>query len=228
MKNTRIFRTFTKVALSASFLLALASVSKADLTYFVSLDVSSLLTKPNAPFALDFQLITGSGNVSNTVTLSNFVVTGGNLSLTPDFTNGGQSGRVDSSIVLTNTASDNEYATLIDAGVTLITFKVTETLNSEVVGSGTPIQDQFNVAIYNSNVDNLPTLDPSGGNALVSSVISAGQTLSSVQTFASPDSGVNTFVGTSAVPEPGSAGLLLLGACGLLARRKRPIHPSVA
>lgn len=228
MKKNRFFRSFTKVALSASFLLALASVSKADLTYFVSLDVSSLNLNANAPFALDLQFLNGSGNVSNTVTLSNFAVTGGTLSLTPDFTNGGWSGSTSSSVTLTDSAQDNEYAAVFSAGTTLITFKVTETLNSETVGSGTPTPDQFNVAIYDTNIDNLATLDPSGGNALVTSVIQAGNTLSSVQAYASPDSGVKTFVGTSAVPEPASAGLFLLGACGLLARRKRSAQPSVA
>jgi hypothetical protein len=230
MKNTRIFRSFTKVALSASFLLALASASQAaNLVYFVSLDVSSLASNPNAPFALDLQLVPGSNNVTNTVTLSNFVVTGGSFLGTPDFTFGGASGSTATSVVLTNSNStDNEYAEVFSAGVSLITFKVTETLNSETVGSGTPIPEQFNVAIYDKNIDNLSTLDPSGGNALVSSALVAGNTLSSVQTFSSPDSGVNATVGTSAIPEPGSAGLLLLGACGLLARRKRSAKPSVA
>ena len=230
--KTRLFRTSTKVALSASFLLALASASNAaNLVYFVTLDVASLVSNPNAPFALDLQLVPGSNNVTNSVTLSNFVVTGGTLTGTPDFSFGGATGSSASSITLTNSnSSDNEYAELFSSGVTRIQFKVTETSNSETVGSGTPIPEQFNVAVYDSTQSNIPTTDPSGGNALVSSAIVAGQTLSSVQTFTSmsPDAGVSATVSLSAVPEPASAGLLLVGACAMIARRKRPVPQEVA
>ena len=149
--------------------------------------------------------------------------------LTPDYTFGGATGTVTGGTVsLTNSnATDNEYAEVFSLGTQLITFKVTETLNSETVGSGTPIPEQFNVAIYNQNIDNLTTLDPSGGNALVSSVIAAGQTLSSVETYSSPDSGVITSVGASPLPEPGSAGLLLVGGCAMIARRKRTPQPGL-
>ncbi|HSI15381.1 MAG TPA: NF038129 family PEP-CTERM protein [Chthoniobacter sp.] len=232
MKNNRIFRSFTKVALTASFLLALASVSNAaNLVYFVTLDVASLVSNPNGLFALDLQLVPGSNNVTNSVTLSNFIVTGGTLTGSPDFTFGGATGSSASSITLTNSnSSDNEYAELFSSGVTRIQFQVTETSNSETVGSGTPIPEQFNVAIYDNTQSNIPTTDPSGGNTLVSSAIVAGQTLSSVQTFTSmsPDAGVSATVSLSAVPEPTSVGLLLVGACGLLARRKRSAQPSVA
>jgi hypothetical protein len=230
MNTTRIFRSFTKVALSASFLFALASASHAaNLVYFVTLNVASLVSNPNAPFALDLQLVPGSNNVTNSVTLSNFIVTGGTLTGTPDFSFGGASGSSASSIVLTNSnATDNEYAELFSAGVTQIQFKVTETSNSETVGSGTPIPEQFNVAIYDNTQSNIPTLDPSGGNALLSSAIVSGQTLSSVQTYSStsPDAGVT--VSLSTVPEPASAGLLLIGACAMIARRKRPVSLAIA
>lgn len=230
MKTPRIFRSFTKVALSASFLFALASASQAaNLVYYVTLNVASLVSNPNAPFALDLQLVPGSNNVTNSVTLSNFIVTGGTLAGTADFSFGGASGSSASSIVLTNSnATDNEYAELFSAGVTQIQFKVTETSNSETVGSGTPVPEQFNVAIYDNTQSNIPTTDLSGGNALLSSAIVAGQTMSSVQTYSSvsPDAGVT--VSLSAVPEPASAGLLLIGACAMIARRKRSASPALA
>jgi len=220
MKTKRFFRPASALALSASFLLALAAVSKADLVYYVTLNVSSLALNPNGAFSLDLQLVPGSINVPNTVTLSNFSITGGTFSGTPDYTFGGQSGSTASSVVLTNSNSqDNEYAVPFSTGVTNIQFKVTQTTNSETVGSGTPIPEQFNVAILDNQLNNIPTTDLSGGNTLVSSAIVFGQSYTSVHTYSSlsPEAGVTA----SVVPEPGSAGLMLLGACAMIARRKR-------
>jgi hypothetical protein len=221
MKLKNIIRA---AALSSAFLFAMASSSQAaNLVYWVTLNVGTLVGNPNGLFSLDLQLAPGSNNVTNSVTLSNFSVTGGSLSGTASFSAGGFSGSSASSITLTNTSgSDNEYAETFSAGTTQILFKVTETLNSETVGSGTPVPEQFNVAVFDNGLNNLTTTDPSGFGALVTSVIASGQTLSSVQTFSSTSpSGVTSSV--SSVPEPASAGLLLLGAAGLMARRKRTV-----
>lgn len=221
MKTTRIVRAFRAAALSAAFLLALAPASRAaNLIYYVTLDVASLTSNANGPFSLDLQLVPGSDNVTNTVTLSNFTAFGGSFTGIPSFTNGGESGSVGTSVVLTNSDPvDNEFAEPFTSSTTLIMFKVNETNNAETVGVGDPVPDQFNVAILDSGLSNIQTTDPGGGNALVSDAMVGSPFLSQVNTYTSqsPDAGV-----TAAAPEPGSAALLLLGAGGLLARRKRP------
>jgi hypothetical protein len=233
MKNTRLLRTCGAVFLSTAFLLALAPASQAtDLIYTVVIDTSSLVGNPDAPFSLDLDFVTGSstgghGNVTNTVTLSNFVFTGGAAEAAPNFTQGGQSGSVGTSVILTNSSLNNEFAIGFSTFPTQIRFQVDETTNSEVVGNGTANPDQFNVYLddFNTASGFVPTTDPSGANTLVASPINSGMTLSSVSTSSSvtPDAGV-----TASVPEPGSAALLLFGAVGLAARRKRTAAPQAA
>jgi hypothetical protein len=191
-----------------SLLLALAPTAKAttypDLQYNVTLNLSSLDLLPNAPFSLDLQLVTGSAapNITNTVTLSNFVFTGGTASGTPDYTNGNESGSLASSVVLTTGTTPS--------------FHVDQTPNSELVSSGTPIPDQFNVSILDSNLNNVPTTDPSGAAndtyTLVSSAISSSETASNVNYY------------TLATPEPSSAALSFIaigGMLGLVLLRRR-------
>ena len=218
MKPTRIL-----IAASAALLstLAFAPSAKAttfpDLTYNVTLNLSSLNEFPNGPFALDLQLATGSGNQTNTVTLSNFVFTGGTATGT-DFSFGNVSGSIGTSLVLTsnsnpNTATDNEFAELFSAGVTQISFKVDQTPNSETVTSGSAIPEQFNVAIVDQNENNLATTDSSGANELVSTPLGSTSTAASVETFS---------LSPAAVPEPtsGYMGLAAAGLMGVLLRKR--------
>ena len=226
MKNTRILRAGGAAILAAALSLAYTpKIKAADLIYTVVINTSSLIGNPDAPFSLDLDLVTGSGNavtgagnVTNTVTLSKFTFTGGATASSPNFTMGGQSGSVSSSVVLTNSSANNEFAIAFTTIPTQIVFTVDETTNSEVVGSGTPIPDQFAVYLDNNAANGfVPTTDPSGSNTLISSTIVSGMTINSIQAYSStaPDAGV------TAVPEPGSAALLLFGAVGLVARRKR-------
>jgi len=220
MKPTRILSAAGAAVLSTSFLLAFAPSAKAttfpDLTYNVTLNLSSLNQFPNGPFALDLQLATGSGNQTNTVTLSNFVFTGGTATGT-DFSFGNVSGSIGSSLVLTsntpNTATDNEFAEFFSAGVTQISFKVDQTPNSETVTSGSAIPEQFNVAIVDQNENNLATTDSSGANELVSTPLGSTSTAASVETFS---------LSPAAVPEPtsGYMGLAAAGLMGVLLRKR--------
>ncbi len=224
MKTTRIL---SACLLSTALVLALAPAARAtnypDLVYYVSLNVSPLSVNPNSPFSLDLQLVQGSGNVTNTVTLSNFVFVGGTATGTPDYTNGSETGSLNSTVVLTNSSSDNEFAQAFSSGVTQIDFKVDQTPNDEVVGSGTAIPDQFNVAILDNTLSNIPTTDPSGGSTLVASSISSSETIANVATSSStsPDAGVTASV--SVVPEPTTSATLLGGliALGIVAFRRR-------
>ena len=196
---------------TTAVLLALAPSAKAttfpDLQYNVTLNVSSLnLDDPTgSPFSLDLQLLQGSGNVPNTVTLSSFAFTGGTASGTPAFTAGGATGSLASSVVLSSTVGgsiDNEFDELFSSGVTQISFHVDQTPNAEVVGSGTAIPDQFNVAVLDTNLNNVATTDPSGGNTLVSSDLA-------------PETTVNQYV-LLATPEPSSWMLSIIATTGML------------
>ena len=233
MKPTRILSAATGALLSTVFLIALAPAAHAtafpDLTYDVTIQNLNLLPSAGADYSLDLQLITGSGNQTNSVTLSNFVFTGGTASGTPDFTNGNESGSLASSVVLTsnsnpNTAIDNEFAEAMSAGVTSISFQVQQTPNTETVTSGTAIPEQLNVAILDNGLNNITTTDPTGDGNLVSSVLGENSTLATVNTYSGtgPDAGVTVVVGAEAVPEPRSAVLGLLAAgvmFGLLRKR---------
>ena len=195
-----------------------------NLTYYVTLNNLNALPIANGVFSLDFQLITGSGNVSNTVTLSNFVFTGGTASGTSAFTSGNESGSFSNSLVLSSLigqgGQDNEFAEAFSAGVTQISFKVSVTPNDEIVNLGTVIPDQFNIAILDNGLANIPTTDLSGGNSLLSEAIASTNTIGSLalSSSTSPDAGVSV----SAVPEPSTYALFGLGALVLLivARRR--------
>jgi hypothetical protein len=208
--------------LSAALLLALSAAGQAALTYTVTVDVSSLTSNPNAPYSLDLQMTMGSGNVANSVTFSNFQVTGGTFTGTP-FTGGSSTGSTSSTVALDNSAPNSYFAYEFTTGTTQISFDVTQTTNSEFVGTGTPIPDQFTLFVDDGNTSDgyVPTNDPTGGNSLLTSTISSSQTVGSIQTYssASPDAGVSVTV--TAVPEPASAALLVLGSLGLIARRRR-------
>lgn len=219
MKITRILSTF---ALSVTLLLALSTAAKAqstnaigNLTYNVTLSGFSAFEATNNPLSLDVQLLAGSGDVSNSVTLSNFVFTGGS-SLGSNFTNGMVSGSFSNTLTLTSLIGagdpDNEYAEAFSSGVSSISFQVSETPNSETVTSGTAIPDQFSVYLYDSNDNVVPTTDPSGGNTLITESIASTQTTNSVQQYS-----------VAAVPEPSTYVLFGLGALVLVVTLRRRI-----
>jgi hypothetical protein len=224
MKTTRIISAFGAALLSATFLLTLAPAAHAttfpNLNYTLTLNLSQLdATGATGPFSLDLQLITGSGNVTNTVTLSDFVFTGGTALGTTTFANGNESGSLATSVILTsntpNTASDNEFAEAFSSDVTQISFNVSQTPNSELVSSGTPIPDQFNVAILDTNLNNISTTDPTGDNTLVSSAISSSETAAQVDQYSL----------VAAAPEPSTYATLFVGLVALgAAIRFRPRH----
>ena len=217
MKNkTRAGGICRTAALSAAFLLALASAGHADpYTYAVTIDVSSLTTDANGPYSLDLQLVQGSDNVNNSVNIYNLSAVGGSFTSTPVFTTGGASGSVAGGVVLTNSASDNEVAYQFSSTTTQITFSVTESNNQELVGGGTPTPDQFNIAILdNTAINPIATTDPSGNDALVSHAMEGTQGISQLELFSS--TGVDGNGGVTAIPEPGSTTMAAIGA-GLLA-----------
>ena len=218
MKITRTHRLCCAAAVSGSLLLAFSPESRANLDYTVTVSTASLVANVNEPFSLDFVLGSGSQfpDADNTVKLTNFVFTGGSAGAV-SYSNGGETGSTASGITLTNSAEDNELATYFSNTVTSISFNVDETSNTN-----NPFPDQFDVAILDSGLNNIPTTDPSGGNTLLLENINTAQTLASVNTYQSTVTGEAPGVTVSAVPEPGSAvGLLAgLGVLGLFVRAK--------
>ena len=222
MKITRTLLAAGAVALAS----AIAPAAHATLlTYFVTLNTASLAGDTNGPFSLDLQLATGSGNVSNSVTLSQFTFLGGSPVGTPNYTDGSETGSLAGTLTLTNADANNEFAEQFSSGVTKITFEVSETENTEEVTSGTPTDDQFNVYIDDQNAstnDEIATGALDGGDELLESAMFENATVqSSVHTYNSttPDGGVTV----SPVPEPESTSLVVvvLGTFGLFARRIR-------
>ena len=220
MKTIRTHRLCTLAVVSGSLLLASSPASRANLDYTVTLNTASLVANTNAPFSLD--LVLGSGSqfpdTDNTVKLSNFVFTNGSVGAT-SYSNGGETGAMTGTVTLTNSSEDNELAQSFSGTVTSISFHVDETSVTN-----NPFPDQFDVAILDSGLNNIPTTDPSGGNTLVLENISTGQTLASVATYQSTATSEAPGVTASAVPEPAPVvGVLAgLGALGLCVRRKAP------
>jgi hypothetical protein len=225
MKFTFTERACGAAVLSIALFLSSAARSRAagqpDLTFFLTLNVASLVSDINGPFSLDLQLAPGSDNIVNTVTLTNFTFTGGSATGSPNFTAGGATGSLTSTVTLTNSSPiDNELAQAFSSGVTQIQFHVDQTVNPETGVNAVP--DQFNVFIDDNNSATgffVPTTDPTGNDTLLSSTIIEGESLGDLNTYSStsPDAGVTASVST--VPEPTSAAMLLIvGAFGLCAR----------
>jgi hypothetical protein len=214
-------RTITGAALlSTALLLALAPAAKAttypDLVYKVTIDLSpSAASSADAPFTLALQLVEGSGNVVNNVTASNFTLVGGTVVSAPDYVAGGVFGSLAKGVVLTNSnPTDNEFDFEFSPGTTQISFRVDQTPNSELVGTGTPINDQFNVELLDNQQNPIATTAPGGTGALLSSALFAGATDNTVQLYST--TGADAGVTVEAVPEPNSTAMLVVGALGLL------------
>jgi hypothetical protein len=220
MKTNRLLCA-SGALLSTLLLIALApaahAVSTPDFDYTVTLNVSSLSSNANVgngPFSLDLQLTQGSGNVSNTVKIYNFSTTGtGSGFGAADYNMGTESGTIGTGgiVTLTNSSSDNELAATFNPGTQTISFNVDETPNDEVVGTGTPIPDQFNIAVFDTNENNIATTDPSSNNELIESVLGEDPNLTTFSTTGSES--VTVVVAT---PEPNSAALSIVAAGGLL------------
>ena len=189
-----------------------ASLSQAEtLSFHVAVNTASLVGSLNGPFSLDFQL-NGVGPASNTATLGNFSFTGGAPTGSPSLF-GGASGDLGSSVSLSDAINaNNEFFEGFSAGTTEIQFDASMTEN---VNPGTP--DAFAMAILDSNLFNIPTTAPDD-SLLVEDISAENLSIGSVQTSTStaPDAGVT--VAVTAVPEPGTLGMLL--AAGLIAARR--------
>ena len=215
--NDKSFR-LVRFAFVAACITMSASTSQAALIYHVDINTTPLVGSLNGPFSLDFQLTDGSGNFLvgvNTVTLSNFIFTGGTPTGSASLF-GGAAGSLSSTVTLTDDASFlNEFFQGFSALTTKIGFDVLLTTN---VDPG-PTPDAFSMAILNDTLSNIPTTGL-GDSLMLVNINSASLSLSDVQKFTGSPSGVT--VAASPVPEPSS--WLVMGsgfiALGWRARRR--------
>ena len=200
------------------------------LSFHLDLNTTSLVANPSAPFSLDLQFSQGNG-LSNTLTLSNFVFTGG-APTGAATTLGGASGDLGSGVLLRDTSPLNDLYQGFSGTTLGISFDVSSTLNPS---AGTP--NLFTVSILGADLLPILTTSPGAGTTaetdyLVGVPIDDSSTFASVRTYTSNVPGSTTPGGTVAasplaVPEPSSLGLMLLalslGAAGgrrLVSRRR--------
>ena len=221
MKTTHpSFRCFRLglLLLGAFALLPAAGNSRAGtLNFHLDLSTASLVANPAAPFALDLQLSRGNG-LPNTLTLSNFVFTGG-APVGAAAALGGASGNLGSSVVLRDTGTFNDLYQGFSGTTLDISFDVLSTLNPS---AGTP--GLFTVSILDQNLFPILTTSPGVGTTaetdyLVGVPIDDSSTLASVRTYSSTVAGsttpgVSVTASAAAVPEPSSVVLLFALSLG--------------
>ena len=206
----------TQLLLKNSLLLAagllLSSAAANAALYHASIDTSSLIGNPNAPFSLSFQLNGGDTPGNNSVTISNISFGGGSagaagtISATGDVT-----GNLGSSVNIANLLPFNEFYQEFTPGATIqFDFDVTQNLDGT-----TP--DLFLVSIFGSSFDNITTTG-FGDTLIAVNIDTTGSLTVGVGQGEGAYSGVTTTV--SAVPEPSAALLGLVGGTLLLRRRR--------
>jgi hypothetical protein len=213
---------------------ATAEPARSSVAYNVVLDTSSLAAAPDG-YSLFFQLNDGSGSndANNTVTLSNFAFGSGGAMGLPQVS-GGASGDFYSTVTLTDSDFFNGFVQQFVPG-TVLSYRLDLTTNVDAGG----VPDLFAMSILDGNGSEIPTLDPSGTNTLLTVTIDSPLGIQSWTTDPSIATSTGNFITMGApvvsdagsVPEPSTFLLLGIGAAGLLGlRRARPgkMAPAVA
>lgn len=186
------------------------SAARANLSYLVDINTSSIINHPSGPFYLDFQAIYGSG-LAQTFTVSNVGFTGGGLVGTGSST-GAVGGDLWTSLTLNPSSGSfyNDFFQGFDATVSDIKFKINLSTNAAGI---TPTS--FSVSLLDNAVINIPT---SGvGDSLLLANINDG--MSTLQT----STGLGVIVTATPVPEPATYGLAagVVALAGVIYRRRR-------
>ncbi|EDY18037.1 hypothetical protein CfE428DRAFT_4468 [Chthoniobacter flavus Ellin428] len=221
--NAYFSRNLTKLALAVAAVLTPAVTHANNFNFHVDLNVASLVGAPNSPFFVDFQLNEGSGTLPNSVSLSNFVFTGGSASGSATAF-GLATGDMGSTITLNDNSSNqfNEIFQGFTAGTTDIQFDVSVSQNAPGV---TP--DGFLVSILNSDTNNpaIGTTDTTN-STMLTLPISAANALGDIQTFTSTSPSGATANVTSPVPEPTTVAAMIGGLGCLIGLRRRGVQAS--
>lgn len=216
--------TASKIALLASAL-AISTISARatqTLVFTGNIDTSFLSAEAaDAPFDLDFQLNwSGASNASSSVTLSNFVFTGG-AATGSAYLSGLATGSLSSSVALTaNSANEqNEFYQGFTSGVTDISFKATVTEPGPDIGSPA----EFAATIFDNSLGFPAPIYSTAPDAqsLIILDLNSANTVADVQSY-SPVSSADGLTPLSSVPDPAPTAALLGGAVlalGCFARR---------
>ena len=202
-------------AILALALLIPAVSANAAIMYHATVDTSSLVGDPLAPFSLYFQFNDGegTGDTNNTITLSNFTFGGGSATGTATPTNGA-SGDLSLGISIVDSSAFNDIYQSFTAGSSL-GFDINLTTNLDA----SPFPDKFGFAILDSSLNNILTTDP--GSQFITIDVDS-ETSPTVQTFGSSQSPFTILPPeVTPVPEPGTAlfGLACVGGAALRRRR---------
>ncbi len=215
MKTSHPFHALA--AVTALALLIPAVPASAALFYHATVDTSSLIGDPLAPFSLYFQFNDGegTGDANNTILLSNFTYGGGSATGMATAT-GGASGDLTLGISITDSSAFNDIYQGFTPGSSL-GFDITLTT---AVDAG-PFPDKFGFANLDSSLSNILTAGP--GDQFITIDVDS-PTSPTVLTFGSSQSPFTilppTVTELAAVPEPATA-LFGLACVGVAAVRRR-------
>jgi len=206
-----------------ALLVALSGVSRADLTFTVTLDTTPLESQTaQEPFYLDLTLTGGSQFNTAQATVSSFTFgTGGSAGSSSTIsTTNGASGSLGSGVTLNDSTSFNDFNQAFNPGSQL-QFLV----NLATTSYSTPIPANFSFSILDKSGNPIATTDPSGANTLLNFDVTGP--MPTINLYSSPTEGLGapTVSYPGSVPEPAtlvmvSLGLGLVMARSLVGRRR--------
>ena len=206
------------------FMAFLVAVTASAYGATVTLNTTGLIGSSLGPFTLDFQFIdgNGTGDGNNSVTLSNFSLSGGSINTTPTSSSGGVlAGSGPFTVGLFDTFFLTDVQFSFTPGNSLI-FNIAATSNPDVIAP-----DTFTFAILDQNGNEIATTNPNGFNSFLELDLPApGSGLIVITSGSAAGSGVNvpapTYqTGGPTVPEPSTMLLLATGLAALTRRRRR-------
>jgi len=197
--------------------------ARADQLVNVAVNTSSLAGMAGSEVFWEMTDGSGSGDANNTATMSNFALGGGTVGAVDPFsTFGGASGDLGSTVSITDSSPDNQFAQLLTPGASL-SFSLDLTTNADAGG----IPDGLFMFIADPSFNSIAqTSDPNGQNSLFA--VTFNPTADLIQNYDPALVSITSAV--TAVPEDNpastySAFALLLGGLAVLRSRRRNLAP---